>query len=202
MAAAGVKFVVGREAADEFDEAAAGRLPISIPGPWKCGCDWSAGPSIDGRGADGQPLPMVQAAAAALPPVGSGDRKVQAYNFRLCMTQDRRNFRPVPQPARYDPVEWELLRRVLNSSRDWQFGSFIGCTDLGGNKTDCNNHGGLSTDMIGGSWSWPEASHPERLRLFDVHKEYTLGLLHTIRHDPASPTALQREAASWVSPAT
>lgn len=66
-----------------------------------------------------------------------------------------------------------------------------GCTDLGNNKTDCNNHGGISTDMVGGSWSWPDASYQERLRLFEAHKEYTLGLLHFMGHDPASPASLQ-----------
>jgi hypothetical protein len=130
MAFAGVNYTVGREAAAEFGESAAGRLPISIPGPWKCGCDWSAGAAIDGRGADGKPLPLIQATAASLPPPGSADKKVQAYNFRLCMTQDTQNFRPVPPPTRYDPAQWELLRRVLlqNSSKSWHFSSFIGAT--------------------------------------------------------------------------
>ena len=198
MAAAGVNYTVGRESASAFGEAAAGRLPVSLPGPWACGCDWSAG-AVDGRGAGGKPLPLIQAAAASLPPAGGADKKVQAYNFRLCMTQSARNFRPIPPPSRYDPTQWELLRRVLKSGGDWHFSSFIGCSDLqlGDNKTDCNNRGGLSTDMIGGSWTWPEATHEERLRLFLAHKDYTLGLFHFLRTDSASPPALQEEVRRW-----
>ena len=179
MQLAGVNYTVGREASCQYDEEAAGRLPVGIPGPWSCGCNWNLG-IVDGRGADGKLLPMVRD-ATTMAAKGAADKAVQAYNFRLCLTQDATNFRSIPAPARYDPIEWQLLRRVMQhlhgqalqdkeDDHTLTFSSFIGCVDVGGNKTDCNNHGGLSTDFIGASWTWPDANHQERLRLFELHK--------------------------------
>ena len=103
---------------------------------------------------------MIQRPASALPPLGAGDARVQAYNFRLCLTQNRSNVRPFPAPSNYSGAEWELLRRAVmaNAKTGLRFGNFF--TDVhfvAAGKTDTNNAGGLSTDFVGGADQWPEA---------------------------------------------
>ena len=46
-------------------------------------------------------------------PLGSGDKLVQAYNFRLCTTENRSNKVPWPKPANYNRSDWELLFKYL-----------------------------------------------------------------------------------------
>jgi hypothetical protein len=50
-----------------------------------------------------------------LAPIGSGDKKVQAYNFRLCLTTDPANRIAYAKPEGYNPQEYELLRRYLKA---------------------------------------------------------------------------------------
>ena len=48
-----------------------------------------------------------------LAPPGSGDDKIMAYNFRICLTNNASNKVPLPKPAGYDPRQFELLKRYL-----------------------------------------------------------------------------------------
>lgn len=141
---------------------------------------------VDGRGVDGHPLPMISR-NTSLAPLGSGDSKVQAYNFRLCLTRNTSNWAPFPppNPDLHDPNRWELLRRVFAAKNGtWGFHDFFspqdlppGCKHAGGTggtggtgvgcgKTDTNNAGGLGTDYVGGSWTWPNVRRLRASRLF------------------------------------
>jgi len=194
MAACGVSAVVGREAAVEYNETAAGRQ--ATPPVWHCGANWNWGP-VDGRdAATGQPLPMVSRAVMA--PPGGQDATVQAYCFRLCMTTNTSGaaFVPFPAPLHYDPMQWELLRRAVNGTSAGLADFFI-LSDIGGGKTDTNNGGGLSTDMVGGSHEWPTANYSHREQIFAAHKDYTLGLFHFLRTDSAVPAKLRAELSPW-----
>ena len=111
LSAANVSFIVGREAAAQYNEVdIGGRLPA--PPLWGCRCNWEFG-DVNGVGDDGLPLPMIQTTANNLSPLGSPDNKSMAYNFRLCMTRNTSNFAPVPSPTNYSSARWELLRRVF-----------------------------------------------------------------------------------------
>ena len=78
--------------------------------------------------------------AATMVDGGAADKAVQAYNFRLGLTQDPSNSLPIPAPERYDSAEWQLLRRVMQGGNSsFRFSSFVGCSDVGGNKTDRHN---------------------------------------------------------------
>ena len=65
-------------------------------------------------------------------------------------------------------------------------------------KTDINNSGGFSTDVIGENWNYPEADYPERERIRKFHEDYTKGLLYFIGHDPRVPDSIRREMLRWV----
>jgi hypothetical protein len=205
MALAGVNYTVGREDASEFNEpVAGGRLPT--PPIWGCGCNWNFGNGVDGRNAtSGAPLAMIHA-VAPLAPLGAGDAKVQSYNFRLCLTKNRSNFRPLPKPTAYSPDRWELARRAV-VAKNQQGGSsvvtlasdFLRPTPLpaSGGKTDSNNKGGLSSDFVGGSWQWPDANRTHRAALWEQHKQYTLELFHFLRTDPSVGAQVREDMASW-----
>ena len=64
-------------------------------------------------------------------------------------------------------------------------------------KFDLNNGGGLSTDFVGGSDLWPNASYAERGQIFEAHREYTLSLFHFLRTDPSVGAQLKAEIADW-----
>jgi len=131
---------------------------------------------------------------------GSGDKKVQAYNFRVTLTNVKANLIPITIPDNYDPKKYELLIR-LKEKIPWErfYDVFIWCSMPNG-KTDINNKGGFSTDMIGGSWNYPEATYDERARIIKVHEDYTKGLFYFIGHDERIPERIRKEMLQWGYP--
>jgi hypothetical protein len=67
-------------------------------------------------------------------------------------------------------------------------------------KTDINNRGGFSTDMIGMNYNYPEGSYDERREMIRQHEAYTKGLLYFYASDPRVPEALQKEMQQWGYP--
>ncbi|MEQ9453571.1 MAG: FAD-dependent oxidoreductase [Phycisphaeraceae bacterium] len=130
-----------------------------------------------------------------LGPIGAGDGRIQAYNFRVCMTADKANRIPFPKPENYNPRRYELCRRWLHGTSIDFFRKFDPI--MGSEKTDTNNHGAFSTDLIGGSTRWPVAGYVERQRIFQEHVDYQQGLHHFLAHDPSVPTTIRDEYARW-----
>jgi hypothetical protein len=191
LAAAQIPTVIGRESAEVYNESHAGVL--TEPSPFgKHQFDGSLDP-IDA--ATGDPLPQIMRGPPGA--VGSGDRRVQAYNYRLCMTANKSNARPFPKPHLYDPHDWELLRRFLNASKPKSIASIMNLVSVPGGKTDTNNNGPVSTDFIGGSWAWPTATPAARREIWAAHYAYTTGFLFTLQHDTGVDAALRAEALQW-----
>lgn len=125
---------------------------------------------------------------------GSSDHRIQAYNFRLCLTKDESNLVPFPKPSNYYPGRYELLLRYIESGV-WDAMNLH--TMLVNGKTDLNNYGGFSTDYIGMNHEWPEASYDERERLFQDHLNYQLGMLYFLANDHRVPLEIRDEVAAW-----
>lgn len=134
-------------------------------------------------------------------PTGSGDKLVQAYNFRICLTDSAENLIPITRPDDYDSTKYELLARLIEAQpamqRPWYY--FI-WSRMPNRKTDINNMGGFSTDMIGHSHTWAEASHEERRKIYDEHYAYTTGLLYFMKTDPRVPDSLRHFVERWGYP--
>ncbi len=193
MAAAGVDYHVGRESIRTYGEKWNGvqtgvlhhrhhfgavKTPISpyvIPGDPKSG---------------------VLARISTEPPgnYGEGDKKVQAYCFRMCLTQVPENRVPFPKPAGYDPKEYELLLRIFSAGWRETFDKFDPIPNL---KTDTNNHGPFSTDNIGRNYDYPEASYARRREIIQEHINYQQGWLYFIANDPRVPEDVRTEFAKW-----
>jgi hypothetical protein len=192
MAQAGVTFNWGREGSAEYGESLAG---VRGETPYH---QFNA--DVPARGANGALLPEISPDPAG--PPGAADRKVQAYNFRMILSHDRANQVPYPQPERYDASRFELLARYLaamekKQGRPLKFGEVTSLMPIPNQKVDLNNNGAFSTDYIGASWDYPNASYARRAQIWKDHEEYTKGFFWFLTHDPRVPSSLRQEAAEW-----
>jgi hypothetical protein len=196
MAAAGVDYHVGREAQSVYGEKWNGiqtgvlhhrhhfgvlKQPVSpyvVPGDPASGMIW--GVSTNAPGA-----------------FGAGDKKVQAYCYRLCLTDLPENRVPVPKPDNYDPGHYELLLRIFATGWRETFQKF---DPLPNRKTDVNNHGPMSFDFIGANYDYPEASYERRREIVRAHQNYQQGWLYFIANDPRVPPDVQRRMRQWGLP--
>lgn len=191
MAKAGVSYTVGRESNDQYDETLNGvqllnqhQFPDGIDpylteGDSTSGYCWGISPNT-------------------LQSKGSGDGAVQAYNFRLCLTDNPENQRPFEKPENYDPAKYELLARAirkmpLHIDQYLLFNWGI----MPDNKYDVNNRGPLSTDMIGMNYDYPEADYETREKIWKEHVDYTKGLLYFLTHDERIPEELRNQVSAF-----
>lgn len=127
---------------------------------------------------------------------GSGDELVQAYNFRMCLTKAADRL-PFPQPADYDPLDYELFARYLRTGWRDLFHKF---DRIRGHKTDTNNHGAISTDFIGGNHGFPRGSWRQREEIFQAHVRWQQGLMWFLTHDPRCPAWVRERMSEWGLP--
>ncbi len=187
MARAGVSYTWGREAESVYGESLAGTRAFSD----KHQFDNPVSP----YDAEGKLSPLIQ--DLPLDPPGTGDRKVQAYNFRLCMTKVKENRIPFPKPEGYDPARWDLFARYLAAQPELTVAKLMNPLMVRNGKTDTNNNGPISTDYIGGSWEYPEADYARRKEIWEEHKRYVQGVMYFLQNDPRVPKALHEEMAEW-----
>jgi len=119
---------------------------------------------------------------------GAGDRRVQAYNFRMCTTDVPENRRPWPKPAGYDEKTYELLLRNFEAGDrrvPWN------PVWMPNRKTDTNNNFAVSTDFIGANYAYPDADHATRERIVEEHRTYQQGLMYTLANHPRVPAEVR-----------
>ncbi len=190
MARAGVSHTVGREGNSAYSETVNG-MQIHR----KHQFDYPVDPyRIEGAPGSGL-LPGIEAGTDYVK--GAGDRRIQAYNFRMCLTRDPDNRRPFTRPAGYDRSAYELLARYLRGGWNEIFAKF---DPIPGNKTDTNNHGALSTDFIGQNHAWPAAGYAMREKLFRAHVTYQQGLQWFLSQDEAVPASIREAYGEWGLP--
>ena len=132
---------------------------------------------------------------------GTGDGLSQAYCYRICLTDSLENMLPIQKPENYDPSRYELLVRLMEAQpAKRSLNDYFIWSRMPGRKTDINNRGGFSLDMIGANHSYPEASYSERQAIIQNHKDYTLGLLYFVGHDPRVPQEIREEMLRWGLP--
>jgi hypothetical protein len=195
MAKAGVSCFVGREANTVYHETLDGIRDATPKHQFTVAVD----PYVRAGEPSSGLLPLIQNEPAGV--AGEGDKSVQAYNFRLCLTQIASNQIPIEAPPHYDPSRYELLARYIEaltaSNRQVHPGDFMHIQPMPHGKTDINNDGGFSTDFIGGNYSYPEGSYSERERIWKAHEDYTRGFLHFLGTSPRLPPNLRAEMQSW-----
>lgn len=200
MAAAGVSYVVGRESNDLYNETINGIRPLPPPGRFPKG--------IDPYRVKGDPksglLPRIYPEWGGM--IGEGDKGVQAYNYRMCLTKIPENRVDIEKPANYDEEQYELLFRFIEvggmngdffkSSQTGKF-DFLKSDFLPNGKTDTNNNGYISTDFVGMNWNYPEADYVTRAQIEKEHEEWQRGLIWTLQNHPRIPDETRRYYAQW-----
>ena len=218
MAAVGVDYHVGREAQAVYGEAWNGIQtgvlhhrhhfgPFPTPPPSEgAPAGQESRPSTAGQPprlwqispyvVPGDPKSGVLPRIGTEPPgqYGQGDKRVQAYCFRMCLTDHPGNRVPVPRPAGYDPKQYELLLRIFDAGWRETFAKF---DRIPNRKTDTNNHGPFSTDNIGFNYDYPEASYERRRAITREHEAYQQGWLYFVANDPRVPKDVQDEMRRW-----
>lgn len=133
---------------------------------------------------------------------GAGDKKVQAYNFRLCMTQVKSNLSPVSRPASYVSSRYALLARTLSAmesklGRPMRVDEVLSVVPIPNGKADINNNGAFSTDFIGGNWNYPDADYATRAKIWQAHKDYQQGMIYFLMTDRSVSNSLRSEMRNW-----
>ncbi len=211
LAAAGVSFTVGREANAQYDE--------TLNGIHVCGKHQFSHP-VDPYMVAGDPssglLPGV-IAEDLRQKMGEGDHRVQAYNFRVCMTNDPDLKIDWQKPANFDPAQYVLATRWFCGEKDryneqlrekpgdwpWapiKFDMLTNKTPGGYCKTDTNNHGAVSSDFIGQNYDWPTGGYEAREAIFQAHVTYQQGLYWHLANDPVIPERYRDAYSPWGLP--
>jgi hypothetical protein len=190
MASAGVKYTVGREANSVYGETWNGVQkgvfhhghyfkdkidPYKIPGDPTSGL-----------------LPRISKETPG--ENGTGDNKIQAYCFRLCLTQNVNNQVPITKPEGYDSTQYELLARLAVTRWNEFFGKYDPIPNL---KTDVNNHGPMSFDNIGMNWDYPDATYERRREIIKEHVLYQKGILYFMATDMRIPEKVRVTMNKW-----
>jgi len=196
MAAAGVEYHVGREAKSQYDEQWNGVQTGVLHHRHHFG---AVKEKISPYVVPGDPSSGVLPRISAKRPgeYGAADKGVQAYCFRMCLTDLPENRVPFPKPDGYDPKQYELLLRIFNAGWRETFHKF---DPIPNHKTDTNNHGPMSTDNIGYNHDYPDASYERRREIIREHETYQKGWLWFIAHDPRVPSDVQEEMRRWGLP--
>ena len=193
MAAAGIDYHVGRESRAQYSEELNGVQtgvlhhrhhfgvlktkvsPYVVPGDPKSGILPRINPDHPGE-------------------FGAADKKLQAYCFRMCLTDDPSNRVPFAKPAGYDASQYELLLRIYAAGWTETFGKF---DPIPNHKTDTNNHGPFSTDNIGMNYDYPDASYARRREIIREHETYQQGWLYFIANEPRVPADVREKMSRW-----
>jgi hypothetical protein len=195
MARAGVQYHVGREANSIYGETLNGVRAQTPKHQFIVPVD----PYVKPRDPSSGLLPFVQRGAGGKP--GSGDDRVQAYNYRLCFTTNEANRLSVTPPPDYDPARYELLARyieaLVKAGKKPTLSQFWHPIWLPNHKTDINNNGGFSTDFIGANYAYPEASYKERMKIALEHEYYTRGFITFLATSPRVPENIRAEMKRW-----
>ena len=192
MAESRVSYVVGRESTAEFGESLAG-IRTHTPKHqflWK----------VDAFDAHHHLLPEIN--PGPLGPAGAGDHRVQAYNFRLILTDDPANRMPWTRPAGYKRADFALFAEYLQSYKehtgeDPVVKTVTNPVCFAHHKCDFNNNGPFSTDYIGKSWGYPDGTYSERRRIWAAHLLYTKSFFYFLATDPAVPQSLRDDTNRW-----
>lgn len=194
MAKANVSYTIGREANSKYNETYNGVQlldghqfpdhidPYRIKGDSTSGLLWGISTN-------------------RLMPRGSGDRKVQAYNYRVCLTDNPENVIPITRPEGYDRTHYELLLRLMEKQKDkLTLDDYFIWSEMPNRKTDINNRNGFSTDMIGANHAYPDGDYALRKKYVEDLTGYTKGLFYFLGHDEQVPAALRNQMLKWGYP--
>ncbi len=188
MAAAGASFRTGREANSEYGETLDGvQVQHAIYHQFQDFVD----PYVERGNPESGLLPFIHEKIKGKD--GDGDDFIQAYNIRMCLTNDERNMVRIEKPENYNELDYELLLRSIEAGQN----VFMSFSAMPNHKTDSNNDLAVSTDYIGGNYEYPNGSYELRDELYEKHRLWQQGLLWTLQHHERVPESIRNEYVKW-----
>jgi hypothetical protein len=212
MATAGVSYTYGRESNSEYGETLNGvqanDYSITLRGTVsRNSMHHNFIDGVDPYIVKGDPssglLPFIVEGGPGID--GHGDKGIQAYCFRMTLTDHPENRIPFKKPTDYNELEYELLFRNYEAAEGpikemYSYGDplvpWIN-SKMPNRKTDTNNQKGFSTDFIGQNWDYPEASYEEREKIVERHRKYQQGLMWTLAYHPRIPKKVRDKVSQW-----
>ncbi|HQJ83453.1 MAG TPA: FAD-dependent oxidoreductase, partial [Bacteroidales bacterium] len=212
MASSGVSYTVGRESNSQYGETLNGVqaniTSLTLKGTVsRNALHHNFIDGVDPYIVKGDPssglLPFIEKDPPAAD--GTGDRRIQAYCYRMTLTDHPDNRIPFIKPEGYNETEYELLFRNYEAARGpveemYSYGDplvpWIN-TNMPDRKTDTNNQKGFSTDFIGQNYDYPEASYEEREKIAERHLKYQQGLMWTLAYHPRMPEKVRNIVSQW-----
>lgn len=195
MAQSKVSYTTGRESTQQYGEYLAGVRALTPSHQFAV--------EIPARDASGNLLPEVSGTPRGEP--GAGDKRIQAYNFRVVATNVPENRIPWPKPDNYDPKRYELLAIYLTKMTPY-LGRPLDINEVNllrvipNGKADWNNRGGFSSDYIGKNYDYPDGDYATRERIWKDHENYQKGFYWFLANDPRVPKELQAQVREWGLP--
>ncbi|KAL2863224.1 FAD dependent oxidoreductase-domain-containing protein [Aspergillus lucknowensis] len=183
LAAAGITTTIGREPSSQYNESLAGvrddtrYTQFDVPvDPYRIPRDPSSG-LLSGI----SPEPFGEP--------GDGDRHLQAYSYRLPLTDIEGNKLPIYKPEGYDESHYELHRRYIQAGGKLYTPRLKGVPNR---KTDLiGSEGVLATDLLGMNDDWPTANRTRREEILDETARFTKGLIWFFANDPVVPPEIR-----------
>jgi len=212
MAAAGVSYRIGRESNKEYGETLNGVQANKISLTLRRTISNNSIHhnfinEVDPYVKKGDPssglLPFITKGGPGID--GSSDKGIQAYCFRMTLTDHPENRIPFSKPIGYNEQDYELLFRNYEAAKGsiekmYSYGDplvpWIN-TPMPNRKTDTNNQKGFSTDFIGQNYDYPEASYEEREKIVERHRKYQQGLMWTLAYHPRIPGKVREIVSKW-----
>jgi len=200
MAAAGVTYTVGREPESQYGESMAGvRRGDTQPRVHYTQGDKDhfirdVDPYLKPGDTNSGLLPLI----SNIPSLanGLGDKKIQAYNYRVCLTANPKLRIPIEKPPGYREMDHELLLRNFDAG-DERLPALIEPLAGRKQKVDWNNMHAVGSDLPGANWAYPEASYERRHEIEQEHETYIRGFLWTLANNPRVPEAIRNKAAAY-----
>lgn len=203
MAAAGVSYTVGREPESQYDETLAGvrrgdtKPRVHYTQREKDHFIKNVDPYIVKGDSNSGLLPYVFKIDGLAN--GQGDKKIQAYNYRVCLTTDPKLRIPIEKPEGYRETDHELLLRNFEAG-DLRLPALIEPLSGNGSKVDWNNMHAIGSDHAGANWDYPEASYERRLEIEKEHQTYIRGFLWTLANHPRVPEEIRKKVSAYGLP--
>jgi hypothetical protein len=212
MAASGVSYTIGRESNSQYGESLNGVQAnnVSLTLHKKASMNSIHHNFIDGVSPyliKDDPrsglLPFVSPDKPGMD--GQADHKIQAYCYRMTLTNHPENRIPFKKPAGYKELEYELLFRNYEAAKGdirkmYSYGDplvpWIN-SEMPNRKTDTNNQKGFSTDFVGQNYQYPEASYEDRIKIAALHRKYQQGLMWTLAYHPRIPKEVRDAVSQW-----
>ena len=199
LAKAGISSMVGRESNTQYGETLNGIQP-PVPGAMSGKFEVAVDPYRK-KGDPGSGILPYLLRDEPIGTIGAADSRVQAYNYRLCLTNRPENRVPIAPSPGYDAANFELLARWIEArvtaGEKLHLADFLKYDPLPNDKWDFNNRWPISTDYLGGSDKYPEASWREREKICERHEAYLRDFLHFLSTDPRVPEVVRNETASF-----